>query len=196
MERVVNIIGFGVSNEAIPDTGERWIVNVTYKKVRKADKLFFMDDFDLQLQDDVNIEPKDYKLPEFLKDSPNVEIISKYEGEMKTPEGEVLCKVKAFPVREATKLIPGGYFTSTIAYMLAYAIMEKVDRIRLYGFEMWSGLDNNEYYYQRPCVDFWIAFALGRGIKVEIPYYLMPSAGTNSFYGFIPKDRITREVCK
>jgi hypothetical protein len=55
----------------------------------------------------------------------------------------------------------------------------------LYGFEIWSGSDANEYNYQRPCVDFWLAFAIGRGIKVEVPYYLTLTAVNNqNYYGY------------
>jgi hypothetical protein len=55
------------------------------------------------------------------------------------------------------------YFTSTFAYMMAMAIYEKFDVIELYGIDMEN---NTEYGYQRPCGEFWIGLAVGRGIKV------------------------------
>ena len=58
------------------------------------------------------------------------------------------------------------YFTSTFAYMMALAIHEKFDVIELYGIDMEN---NTEYGYQRPCGEFWIGLALGRGIKVTLP---------------------------
>lgn len=55
------------------------------------------------------------------------------------------------------------YFTSSFAYMMALAIHEKFDTIEIYGIDMEN---NTEYSYQRPCAEFWIGLALGRGIKV------------------------------
>ena len=82
-------------------------------------------------------------------------------------------------------MVPGMYFTSSIAYILAYAILEKVDRIRLYGFEIWSGSDANEYQVQRECVNFWLAYAMGRGIRVETPWYLLLTASNaQNLYGY------------
>ena len=68
-------------------------------------------------------------------------------------------------------------------------IVKPVDRIRLYGFELWSGSDVTEYSYQRQCVEFWLAFAMGRGIKVELPYVCMLAAmPSQSLYGYMPFD--------
>lgn len=58
------------------------------------------------------------------------------------------------------------YFTSSFAYMMALAIHEKFDVIELYGIDMEN---NTEYGYQKPCGEFWIGIALGRGIKVILP---------------------------
>jgi len=58
------------------------------------------------------------------------------------------------------------YFTSSFAYMMALAIHEKFDVIELYGVDMEN---DTEYGYQRPCGEFWIGLALGRGIKVVLP---------------------------
>jgi hypothetical protein len=192
MERVVNIVGMGASSADAPQDGENWGVNCTYKRCKKLDKLFFMDDFiqgyngdGLPYLDPV-IEPKDYLFANFLADNPNVELISRHPGSLDDPiTKEKLKVIKEYPLKEAVKLIPGGYFTSTMAYMLCYAILEKVDRIRLYGFEVWSGSDANEYEHQAPCIDFWCAFALGRGIKIETPYYLLHTVkNKQNFYGY------------
>lgn len=191
MERVVNIIGLGASSKDIPDTGENWVLNVAYKKIigKKIDKMFFMDDFSVILSDDSTIKPTDYNITNLLKDNPDIEIISRDDDCVKSLEGEALAKINAFPLNDAIELANGGYFTSTIAYTICYAILQKVDRIRLYGFEIWSGSDANEYEYQRPCVDFWLAFAISRGIKVEVPYLLLHNVINNqNYYGYIKND--------
>lgn len=58
------------------------------------------------------------------------------------------------------------YITSSAAYMLALAVHEGADEIRLAGVEMKAG---TEYVKQRPCFEFWIGVAKARGIKVVLP---------------------------
>lgn len=192
MERVVNIIGLGASASTCPDTGENWVLNVAYKWIPnlKIDKLFFMDNFDVIMHDDSTILPEQkYSFIECLEKNPDIEIISRFPDDIKNLEGKILGNIKGYPLKDAVSLIPGGYFTSTIAYTIVYAILQKVDRIRLYGFEIWAGSDANEYNYQRPCVDFWLAFAIARGIKVEIPYYLaLTSINNQNYYGYFKNE--------
>ena len=191
MERIVNIIGLGESSKQVGDDGENWIINVAYKRIpnKKIDKMFFMDNFKDILYDDSFWEPHDYNLTEFLLKNPEVEIISKVEDNIKDLQGKNIAKIKMYPLNDAIALAGGGFFTSTIAYAVCYAILQKVDRIRLYGFEIWSGSDANEYHYQRPCIDFWITFAISRGIKVEVPYLLLQNISNNqNYYGYCKED--------
>ena len=58
------------------------------------------------------------------------------------------------------------YFTSTIAFELALAIVEGFKEIALYGVDLIVG---QEYEHQRQCCEFWIGVAHGLGIKVRIP---------------------------
>lgn len=66
-----------------------------------------------------------------------------------------------FPLDE----MPVRYFTSTFAYMLAYAIHKRVDEIGIYGVALSL---KEEYREQRSCAEFWIGFAAGRGIEVNV----------------------------
>ena len=189
MERVVNIIGMGASAAMVPDTGENWGINFAFK-TNRLDKLFFMEDLMSWLpQQDERYPPVDYTFDKFLEQYPNVELISKSDDIVKNVKtGEKMADIRAYPLYEVCHLAPGGYFSSTVAYIIAYAILQKekpVNRLRLYGMEAWSGGDANEYNYQRPCMEFWLAFAMGRGIKVEIPYYMIHTNNCNqNFYGY------------
>lgn len=58
------------------------------------------------------------------------------------------------------------YFTSTFAYMMGIAVLEKFERIEIYGFEF---SDEIEYVKQKACAEFWIGVAMGRGIEVYTP---------------------------
>lgn len=78
-----------------------------------------------------------------------------------------------FPFDRANALIGEEYLTSSGAYMMAYAILsiqengDKANEIAIYGMDM--SVDDNEYFYQQPCMNAWIGLAKGMGIKVHIP---------------------------
>lgn len=78
-----------------------------------------------------------------------------------------LLGVTRFPYAEAVALYGSLYLTSSPAYMLAYAILKGATEISIYGVDLSIG--DHEYFWQRPCVEAWIGFAKGRGIKVTIP---------------------------
>lgn len=60
----------------------------------------------------------------------------------------------------------GTYMTSSIAWMLGLAIAEGFKRIGLYGVDM---AQDTEYAEQRPCVEYLIGLARGKGIEVTVP---------------------------
>jgi len=57
------------------------------------------------------------------------------------------------------------YFSNTVDYAIALAIYEGVNEIHLYGINMEL---ESEYAFEKPGVDFWCGFALGRGIKIIV----------------------------
>jgi hypothetical protein len=57
------------------------------------------------------------------------------------------------------------YFTSTISYMLALAIIEEIPLIEVYGIEMGSG---TEYVYQKSGTELLIGYAAGVGLNVHL----------------------------
>ena len=79
--------------------------------------------------------------------------------------------VEVFPFAESEKQIGSIYLTSSPAMMLSYAILHGYKHIELYGVDM--VIDDHEYFWQRPCVEFWVGFAKGRGINV-IPHKTSP----------------------
>jgi hypothetical protein len=72
----------------------------------------------------------------------------------------------ALPVEEMVGELGDRYFTSTPAYMMALAILDGYEEVHLYGIDL---LEESEYQYQRPCLEYWLGVARGRGIKVYIP---------------------------
>jgi len=59
-----------------------------------------------------------------------------------------------------------SYLTSTPAYMLALALYEEVNEIFIAGIDLAVG---NEYFFQRPCFEYYLGIAKGRGIPVHYP---------------------------
>lgn len=61
-----------------------------------------------------------------------------------------------------------AYIESSIAYMMALAILElkRGDRIGIWGCDLSTG---GEYAYQRPNMEYMIGLARGRGINVYVP---------------------------
>lgn len=72
------------------------------------------------------------------------------------------------------------YFTSSISWMLAQAIEEDYDTIRLYGIELQK---RSEYENQRACIEYFIGYAKGKGVNI----YIHPSSTllkTKEIYGY------------
>jgi len=71
-----------------------------------------------------------------------------------------------YPRYEVVADLGIDYLTSSIAYMLAFAIYLHYTEIHMYGVDM-SG--DTEYVHERPCVEFLLGIAHARGIKVILP---------------------------
>lgn len=75
----------------------------------------------------------------------------------------------SYPLEEINATAPAqlkGYFTSGVSYMVALAIHLGFEEIALYGIDCATG---TEYERQKPCLEAWLSYAAGRGIKVVIP---------------------------
>jgi hypothetical protein len=90
---------------------------------------------------------------------------------------DLLSHVKQGDIRKGVK--PIEYLTATVAYMLAYAIWKKYRKILIYGIELAS---TEEYVFQREGFAFWVGYAAGRGIDLEI--YGASSVFNRPLYGY------------
>jgi|TARA_Y100000296_G_C5034774_1_gene186698 hypothetical protein len=84
---------------------------------------------------------------------------------MQDVDPEIPTSVK-YPLADVMGRFGGGYFTSTIPYMIALALYEGVDEIGLLGVYLTSKQD---YTAHRPCVEFWLGVAKGMGVAVVLP---------------------------
>ena len=72
----------------------------------------------------------------------------------------------AYPIDKAKELMGREYFASTFSFMMCTAITAGATEIGLYGINLTA---DEEYFYQRPNMEFLIGLAQGKGIKVTIP---------------------------
>jgi hypothetical protein len=192
--RVVNFMGRAPSGLVIPPHGEIWGVNHSWAYGHKMDKLFIMDGWKAMLNEckSDGIPEEDYL--NYLRESTDTQIIGAFQETMFDNKGDKVRTMDAFPKDVTTSLIPGTYFTSTIAHVLAYVAAQealgfkKIDTLNIYGIEIWASFDEDEYNNQAPCVDFWIPYLYGKGIQVMVPSYLMFSGRSkNNMYGYVRK---------
>lgn len=72
----------------------------------------------------------------------------------------------AFPFDEMIAEYGGDFFTSSVAWMFAFALKQKPSKIGLWGVDMSAG---NEYDYQRPGVKFFVREAEKQNVDVYAP---------------------------
>jgi hypothetical protein len=104
---------------------------------------------------------------------------------------------RSFKLREARKAFGFDYYTSTMAYMLAEAIMEKASVIVLHHIVCYGA--STEYFPQKACLDFWVGQAMGRGIKIAISdssMLIKPYPWHTALYGYkqSANEKIAQEI--
>src|SRR5512139_875648 len=93
-----------------------------------------------------------------------------------------------YPLDGILGMIPYRYLRSSPAMALALAIYLGYKHIMLYGSELTS---NTEYAYQATNYAFWIGFAHGRGIDLEL--HCWQSEFNQSIYGFEGEAQIDKQ---
>jgi hypothetical protein len=157
---------------------EIWTLNwfYLYDWVPRIDRLFEMHPIWLYGQTGKPEHQKIYDHWKWLKQSKKP-----YPVYMLTDLAAVPSCVR-YPIEEVTRVVfgnllsrgetPSSFYSSTVDYMLALAIYEKItgitdwSEIELYGIEMGS---MTEYRYQREGSAFFIGRAIGAGIRITLP---------------------------
>jgi hypothetical protein len=62
------------------------------------------------------------------------------------------------------------FYTCTMAYQLAYALMEGYKTVGLWGMELWQG-SSRERTVELRCLEYWLGVAKGMGVEVVLPDY-------------------------
>ena len=72
-----------------------------------------------------------------------------------------------YPIEDAIKYLGRDYFMSSPAFMAVLAAMEGFEEIHLYGINLAIG---DEYFYEKPNMEFIIGLLEGKGVTVHIPH--------------------------
>ena len=165
MKEVI-LLGTAPSRKFCPFDVETWGVNGVYTieqqnkaegKPFRLDKIFITDHtfspegtlhFDIDVMNKIG---EDYKC----------QFITLHRIQL----GTHILKSIPYPYKRIVKKFKTDYFTSSIAYMMAYALDRNYEKIRFYGVDMASTM---EYYTQKAGVEYWIGRAHERGCIVEI----------------------------
>jgi len=213
MEKVLQIVGLGFGavdaywGDDDPNLST-WGINNAYI-YGKLDKLFVMHDAKQTIKSSYLVGRDKISFKDAFEKYPDMEAIAlndflyvyniekqqygtapadKLETLEKDPNYKILTKTIKFPIGEATKLMGSADYSSTVAYMFALAILEKFDRIRLYGFEVWSRI-SHEYEFEAPCIERWQKLAKGHGINTDISFDVIPTIKQeNNLYGYVVKE--------
>ncbi len=139
---------------------ETWGINAV-ADVITCDRVFHMDDVRIQ------------EIRAAAKPDSN---IAKMLGWLKTHPGPVYTSrthpdypgLVAYPLEDVLNALPPfGYFNSTAAYAVAFAIFLGVKKISLFGFDFTYP---NAHHAEkgRACVEFWLGVAVTKGITVSM----------------------------
>jgi len=137
--------------------GEFWGCNTMWNAAQRWDKWFELHDFDV-----IKSDYKDHW--KWLTSQPPDKPIL-----MQAKHPEIPASV-AYPLEQVLGTF-GSYFTNTISYMIAIAILEKADWLGVYGVDMaCSGVaGESEYAHQRPSCEVMLGWARGVGMEIDIP---------------------------
>lgn len=143
---------------------EVWSFNNDLRLVRHAQRHFEMHELEVygaRAVDDVSPDPRYLRC---LREGLGIPVY------MLRAHDDIPGSV-AYPIEVVTELF-GTYFTNSISYMLALAIMElapvrgPAPEIHLYGIDM---AREHEHGWERPSIEFFLGWARGAGIKVVVP---------------------------
>jgi hypothetical protein len=159
---------------------EVWGINAIGDVIR-CDRIFHMDDVRIQeLRAAENPEGNIAAMLAWMRKHPGPIVTSRphpdYPG------------LVPFPLQDLLNLEPYGYFNSTAAYAVAYAVWHpEVTKISLFGFDFTYP---NAHHAEkgRACVEFWLGIAAARRMEIAMPRNtslmdaLVPPA--ERFYGY------------
>ncbi len=173
MGRKIIILGTGEGFENCPFDKETWAIGKVLLMVKdhkgnalpkgyhsKISKLFNIDDLSQMLTFNHPAWKTGWTREKYFEriNKLNIPLITSFYC-------KELNKCEEFPLKKVVETFGNYYFTNTICYMIAYAMLEEVDEIDLWGVNQ---VGMKEYINERKGVEFWMGLAGGSGIKFDI----------------------------
>jgi len=116
-------------------------------------------------------------------------VLKEHQGPIYTCELDERCPgLVEYPIDEVLEEWGCHYFNNTVAYVIAFALYNKVAHIQLFGVDF--GYKGNLYFAEagRACVEFWLSKCMSEGMKVEVASssYLLDAAvpAEDKLYGY------------
>ena len=162
----VCIIGFAPSYSDAPwgrsDEYEYWTLNEFYRCMPNIKNCSIDRWFEIHDRDSESKVNPEYQA--FLKSCPVPLYMWRHFDDL--PNSLPFPKDEIMNWLEDKGFLGSGYFTNSISWMLAFAMMEGFKHVELWGIDM-SNLE--EYGWQKPSVEYFVGLAEGMGIKIHIP---------------------------
>lgn len=155
----VGIIGFAKSSRDLAPYDDPswtlWGVNGTWTFALRLDGIL-----DLHA-------PWIYEWEAMRRPAGHVEHLRQFAGPVYLIEARAdIPTSRAFPLDDVIRHVGRPYLTSSIAMAFALAMMQGAEEIGLWGVSMETA---GEYADQRPCLEYLIGLAEGRGVAVTLP---------------------------
>ena len=142
------------------ESWEIWGCSNLYMVIPRWDRWFEIHDWQLRVQEE---QYKQGGYEEWLRTDHGKPIY------MQDVYGEIPSSVR-YPLAEVTREF-NRYFTNTISYMVAFALLQEPEAIGIFGVDMavQDAGGFSEYAHQRPSCEWFLGVAYGRGIELVIP---------------------------
>lgn len=158
--RSVHIVGFAPSWEETPwDSGaDLWGMNALHKVAAGKPWTAWFQLHDIDKHHTADREEhvtwlRESNLPVYMWPHHARQYASEIPNAVPYPQAQVLDHF-------------GTYFTNTVSWMIALAILGKYHNIGVYGVDM---AQDSEYGHQRPSCEFFLGWAVGAGINLYVP---------------------------
>jgi hypothetical protein len=116
-------------------------------------------------------------------------LLTEHEGPVYTCEKDDRCPgLVEYPIEEVLSACGCHYLNNTVSYAVAFAVWNKVEKIKLFGIDF--SYKGNLHFAEsgRASVEFWLSKAMNQGIQVEVAHtsYLLDTAvpAHEKLYGY------------
>jgi hypothetical protein len=171
MHKHIAILGLGPSVRQFLEITKRWGGRRAYcdevwginalGDVFACDRIFHMDDVRIQqIRAEAKPDSNIAQMLRWLKTTSIPVVTSRAHADYPALE--------EFPLQDVLTKWPLGYFNSTAAYAIAYALHVGATKVSCWGMDF-TYPDAHDAEKGRACVEFWLGIAAARGVELAMP---------------------------